>query len=94
MGWGSATGIFDKAIESFIEYVPKKKRAKAVMPFFKELVDGDWDTISESNYFYDDFMLKVLRSVDFFDGDWYPESQWKEGHKEYGNQAKRFKKPR
>ena len=94
MGWASGTSIFDAALDAFIEYVPKKKRPKAVRPFFEELLNGDWDTIDESKYFYDDFMLKVLRKANYFDVDWYPESQWKEGHREYGNQAKRFKKPR
>lgn len=50
MGWCSGTVIFDKAMELFLEYVPENKKEKIIYEWYREIRDGDWDCVNESDY--------------------------------------------
>lgn len=67
MGWCGGTAVFDGALDLFLKYVPKDERQAVVKLWLKEVRDGDWDCLDESNYF-DDFIKPVLLEED---PDWY-----------------------
>ncbi|ASR76598.1 hypothetical protein SEA_SAMISTI12_216 [Streptomyces phage Samisti12] len=51
MGWGSGTRYFDFPLDLMLEYVPEDKRKEVIEALYREIRDGDWDTVDESAYF-------------------------------------------
>ena len=51
MGWGSGTRYFDFPLDLMLEYVPEDKRKEVIEALYREIRDGDWDTVDESSYF-------------------------------------------
>jgi hypothetical protein len=51
MGWAGGTAYFDGPLDLMLEYVPKDKRKEVIAALYREIRDGDWDTVDESAYF-------------------------------------------
>lgn len=78
MGWGSATPIFDTAVDVALEFLPTSGLAtkpqvliKAIVEkMYKELPLDDWDTQDESNY-YDEYLIHVMYDMGEVDENHY-----------------------
>ena len=76
MGWASAVSIFDKVVSVTEKYIPDSRKAEVYGELYKELRDGDWDTVSESDYFYSDWMEQILEWDCYFDEEYYPKKEY------------------
>jgi hypothetical protein len=77
MGWAGAVSIFDKVVTTTKDYIPDDKKSEVYWEIFEELRYGDWDTVSESDYFYADWMLPILRQDGYF-SEYYTEEEYLE----------------
>jgi hypothetical protein len=62
MGWAGGTSYFDGPLDLMLEYVPEDKRKEVIEKLYRDIRDGDWDTVEESSY----FNLLVKYDIDGF----------------------------
>lgn len=51
MGWSGGTAYFDGPLDLMLKYVPEDKRKEVIEKLYRDIRDGDWDTVEESAYF-------------------------------------------
>lgn len=66
MGWASATGLFDGAVDTALKFIPAVNDSHAeiivravVEAMYTQIEWDDWDTQDESNYF-DPYLRDVM----------------------------------
>lgn len=70
MGWSSGSEIFDPAVSQILKLdVPDKDKVKVILALAEALVDADWDTVQESDYWEDPLVRKAFKKI-FPDWDW------------------------
>lgn len=86
MGWGSATGLFDGAVDVALKFIPSNNEehaqvlAQAVVEAMYTQIDWeDWDTQDESKYYH--YLIHVMEAQGELDNDYY---QWYCTGKPYG----------
>jgi hypothetical protein len=52
MGWCSGTEIFDRVLDSVLEYIPAEDREKVIERIAIPLWEGEWDCETDSDYWY------------------------------------------
>lgn len=85
MGWGSATEIFDGAVDVALKFIPASHHyadaaLRAVVEAMYTQIDwGDWDTQDESRHY--NYLIDVMYDQGELDEDYY---QWYRTGKPYG----------
>lgn len=74
MGWGSATDIFDGAVDVALDFAPDQPIiVRAVVDrMYTNVRWHDWDTQSDSRY-YDDHLIHIMLALGEIDVDDYDE---------------------
>jgi len=77
MGWGSATGLFDGAVDVALDFIPGHEFAPIIVravveKMYKDVDWADWDTQDESKYWYD-HLIHVLWDLGEVDPEYYAE---------------------
>lgn len=70
MGWNNGTPIFDRVCEVVFEMdIPKNDKYKIIHALADALMDEDWDTPEESEYWSWPLVRKVMKKL-MPDADW------------------------
>lgn len=88
MGWGSATHLFDGAVDVALDFAPDQPVVvRAVVDRMYTCIDwGDWDTQNESRY-YDEHLIHVMLARGEIDVEDYDE------HMKMVREREEFAKP-
>jgi hypothetical protein len=70
MGWAGGTEVFDGALNVFLKYVPEDEIDSALIAWYDVVREGDWDTVSESDY-YDMLRPALVKAGEIEDEELY-----------------------